>query len=57
MKITVIAGMILVAVAGGSFMNKHVAGRGEFWSLFLFVTLAMSVAVSANNLLLIFLGD
>ncbi len=56
MKITVIAGMILVAVAGGSFMNKRVAGRGEFWSLFLFVTLAMSVAVSANNLLLIFLA-
>ncbi len=31
-------------------------GKGEFWSLFLFVTLAMSLAVSANNLLLLFLA-
>lgn len=56
MKLTVYSSMILVAIAGGSFMNKRVAGRGEFWSLFLFVTLAMSFAVSANNLLLIFLA-
>lgn len=56
MKLTIYSSMILVAIAGGSFMNKRVAGRGEFWSLFLFVTLAMSFAVSANNLLLIFLA-
>src|SRR5215207_1037254 len=37
-------------------MNKHATGRGEFWSLFIFVTLAMSIAVSANNLLLLFLS-
>ncbi len=55
-KITIFAGMALVAVAGGGFMNRHGAGRGEFWSLFLFVTLAMSIAASANNLLLIFLA-
>ena len=48
--------MALVAVAGGSYMNKRIAGRGEFWTLFLFVTLAMSLAASANNLLLIFLA-
>jgi NADH-quinone oxidoreductase subunit N len=56
MKVVISAAMLLVALAGGNYMNKHVAGRGEFWSLFLFVTVAMSLAVSANNLLLIFLG-
>lgn len=56
MKMAIYSGMILVAIAGGAYMNRHVAGRGEFWSLFMFVTLAMSLAVSANNLLLIFLA-
>jgi proton-translocating NADH-quinone oxidoreductase chain N len=56
MKIVVIAGMILVAIAGGVFMNQRIAGKGEFWALFMFVTLAMSLAVSAINLLLIFLA-
>lgn len=56
LKILVYTGMILVAIGGGGYMNKHATGRGEFWSLFLFVTLAMSIAVSANNLLLLFLS-
>lgn len=56
MKIAIYAAMVLVALAGGSFMNRSVAGRGEFWALFMFVTMAMSFAVSANNLLLIFLA-
>jgi proton-translocating NADH-quinone oxidoreductase chain N len=56
LKILVYSGMILVAIGGGSYMNKHATGRGEFWTLFLFVTLAMSIAVSANNLLLLFLS-
>lgn len=56
LKIAVFVGMILVAVAGGSHMNSHTSGHGEFWSLYLYVTLAMSVAVSAGNLLLIFLA-
>lgn len=56
MKIAIYGAMALVAIAGGGFMNKHVAGRGEFWSLFMFVTLGMSFAVSADNLLLIFLS-
>jgi proton-translocating NADH-quinone oxidoreductase chain N len=55
MKVIIYGAMLLVAVAGGSFMNKRVAGRGEFWALFLFVTVAMSFAVGASNLLLIFL--
>ena len=57
-KIMIITGMVLVAVAGGSYMNKHApqSGRAEFWSLFMFVTLAMSMAVSANNLILLFLA-
>lgn len=56
LKIIVYTGMVMVAIGGGSFMNKHATGRGEFWTLFMFVTLAMSIAVSANNLLLIFLS-
>ena len=55
-KITIYTSMVIVAVAGGSYMNKRVMGKGEFWALFVFVTLAMSLAVSANNLLLIFLA-
>ncbi len=54
-KITIYTSMLIVAIAGGAFMNPRVAGKGEFWSLFLFVTLSMSLAVSASNLLLLFL--
>lgn len=56
LKIAVIIGMILVGVAGGVYINQRTSGHAEFWSLFLYVTLAMSVAVSANNLLMIFLA-
>jgi proton-translocating NADH-quinone oxidoreductase chain N len=56
LKMVIYAGMALVAIAGGGHMNARVTGRGEFWSLYIFVTLAMSLAVSANNLLLIFLA-
>ena len=55
-KMIIYTAMALVAIAGGAHMNKRVSGRGEFWTLFIFVTLAMSLAVSANNLLLIFLA-
>lgn len=56
MKVAIFTSMALVAVACGYFMNQHVAGRSEFWSLYLFVTVAMSFAVMATNLLLIFLA-
>ncbi|MEM7531352.1 MAG: NADH-quinone oxidoreductase subunit N, partial [Chloroflexota bacterium] len=56
MKITIYMVMILVAVAGGSYLNRRISGHGEFWTLYLFVTVAMSLASSANNLLLIFLA-
>lgn len=56
LKILVYIGMILVAIGGGGYMNKRATGRGEFWTLYIFVTLAMSIAVSANNLLLLFLS-
>ena len=56
LKITIYAGMVLVAVGGGGYMNRRATSRGEFWALFMFVTLAMSFAVSANNLLLLFLA-
>lgn len=56
LKVLIYLGMTLVAIGGGGYMNKHATGRGEFWTLFMFVTLAMSIAVSANNLLLLFLS-
>lgn len=56
LKVTIYAAMLIVAVSGGAFMNARVTGKSEFWSLFLFVTMAMSFAVSANNLLLLFLA-
>lgn len=56
LKITVYTGMILVAIGGGAYMNKRATSHGEFWTLYIFVTLAMSIAVSANNLLLLFLS-
>lgn len=57
-KVTIYTAMLLIAIAGGGYMNKYSpkSGRGEFWSLYLFVTLAMSMAVSANNLILLFLA-
>lgn len=57
-KLIIYSGMILVAVAGGGYMNRHAPynGRAEFWSLFLFVTMAMSLAVSASNLLMLFVA-
>lgn len=57
LKILIYTGMALVAVGGGAYINRRARrGHGEFWGMFLFVTLAMSVSVSANNLLLLFLG-
>ena len=56
LKIFIYIGMTFVAIAGGSYMNKHAVGHGEFWTLFMFVTIAMSFAVSANNLLMLFLS-
>ena len=55
-KLIVYSAMLLVAIAGGGYLNKHLSARGEFWSSFLFITAAMSFAVSATNLLLIFVA-
>jgi proton-translocating NADH-quinone oxidoreductase chain N len=56
LKVVIYAAMTLVAIAGGGYMNRRMVGHGEFWTLFMFVTIAMSFAVSANNLLMIFLS-
>ncbi len=56
LKMLIFLGMIMVAVGGGDFMNRHTKNHGEFWTLLLLVTLSMSLAVSANNLLLLFLS-
>ena len=55
-KVTILIGMVLVAVAGGTYMNSRTDHKGEFWSMFLFVTLAMSIAASANNLVLLYIA-
>ena len=56
LKLIIYSSMLLVAVAGGGYLNKLIGAHGEFWSSFLFVTAAMSIAVSANNLLLLFVA-
>ncbi len=55
-KLIIYSSMLLVSIAGGGYINKFVAARGEFWSSFLFITAAMSFAVSATNLLLLFVA-
>jgi proton-translocating NADH-quinone oxidoreductase chain N len=55
-KLIIYSSMLLVAIAGGGYLNKFISARGEFWSSFLFITAAMSIAVSASNLLLLFVA-
>ncbi len=55
-KLIIYSSMLLVSIAGGGYLNKFVSARGEFWSSFLFITAAMSIAVSASNLLLLFVA-
>ncbi|MCB0046746.1 MAG: NADH-quinone oxidoreductase subunit N [Caldilineaceae bacterium] len=55
LKVVIYVGMTLVAIAGGGYMNRRMVGHGEFWMLFMFVTIAMSFAVGAADLLMIFL--
>ena len=56
LKIIVYTAMLLTALAGGGYLNQRVSGGAEFWSSYLFITVAMAFAVSANNLLLIFVA-
>lgn len=56
LKAPILLVMVLIAMAGGHYMNRRTERRGEFWSFYVFVTLAMSVALSANNLLLLYVA-
>jgi NADH-quinone oxidoreductase subunit N len=56
LKMVVYTAMLLTAIAGGGYLNKRVSGGAEFWSSYLFIAVAMAFAVSANNLLLIFIA-
>ncbi len=55
-KMSVIIAMILVVLSAGEYIAARSHNRGEFYAALLAATLAMAVAVSANNLLLIYLG-
>ena len=55
-KVTIFSGMLLTTIAGGRYMNRRSDNQGEFWTFFLMVSLAMSIAASANNLVLIYLA-
>lgn len=55
-KLTIFSGMILIAIAGGRYMNRRTEHQGEFWTFYLLISLAMSVAASANNLVLIYIS-
>ncbi len=54
-KMIIFAGMALVALAGGRYMNRRTYNQGEFWTFFLVVSLAMSILAGANNLVLIYI--
>ncbi|MCB0151781.1 MAG: hypothetical protein KDE01_29515, partial [Caldilineaceae bacterium] len=56
LKMIIYTAMLLTALAGGGYLNRVVSGVGEFWSSYLFIAVAMAFAVSANNLLLIFVA-
>ncbi|MFO7635129.1 MAG: NADH-quinone oxidoreductase subunit N [Caldilinea sp.] len=56
LKMIVYTAMLLTTIAGGGYLNQRVSGGAEFWSSYLFITVAMAFAVSANNLLLIFVA-
>jgi proton-translocating NADH-quinone oxidoreductase chain N len=56
LKMIVYTAMLLTAIAGGGYLNQRVSGGAEFWSSYLFIAVAMAFAVSANNLLLIFVA-
>ena len=55
-KLIILTGMVLVGIAGGGYMNRRTQNHGEFWTFFVLVSLAMIVAVSANNLVLIYVA-
>ena len=56
LKAPIILVMILITMAGSTYMNKRTERRGEFWSFFVWVTLAMSVALSASNLIMLYVA-
>ncbi|MCL4828019.1 MAG: NADH-quinone oxidoreductase subunit N [Caldilinea sp.] len=56
LKMIIYTAMLLTAIAGGGYLNQRVSGGAEFWSSYLFISVAMAFAVSANNLLLIFVA-
>ena len=53
---TILIAMILVVLSAGDYIASRSRHRGEFYAALLAATLAMMVAVSANNLVLIYLG-
>lgn len=55
-KVTILTGMVLVAIAGGGYMNRRTKNQSEFWTFYVMVSLAMCVAASANNLVLIYIA-
>ena len=56
LKMIVYTAMLLTTLAGGGYLNQRVSGGAEFWSSYLFISVAMAFAVSANNLLMIFVA-
>jgi NADH-quinone oxidoreductase subunit N len=55
-QVIALAGMALVVLATMGYIEKRTPYSGEFYALLLAATLAMTVAVGANNLVLIYLG-
>jgi proton-translocating NADH-quinone oxidoreductase chain N len=56
LKVLVLGGMALVVLASVNYIRAYGRNQGEFYALLLAAGLAISVAVSANDLLMIYLS-
>lgn len=56
LRVTVLLGMALVVLYSIDYVAEHTSNRGEFYALVVVAGLAISVAVAANDLVMVYLG-
>ncbi|MCS6842701.1 MAG: NADH-quinone oxidoreductase subunit N [Caldilineales bacterium] len=56
LKVLVLLGMVLVVLSAAEYIRGYGRNQGEFYTLLLTAGLAISVAVSANDLLMVYLS-
>jgi NADH-quinone oxidoreductase subunit N len=55
-KMLALVAVAIVVLFSGPFMKERASRRGEFYSLLLFATLAISILTGASDIVLVFLG-